>query len=195
MSAEKDVLDRNKDTKEDVHGDNPEQIMNDKPGVLIHLYPEELVEGDESIIQEKETEANKEVGIGLLDVEDVPLMFSSKLGKSSPVQVLTLYIASDDLHKPEPQYSKHSLSNKLGYSLLQVGFSELKIHPQAYLPLGTIFRESSPNLLGKWKNPVAVSNQSYQENPVEFVEQLQICLSICYQSSIRILYKDESGNI
>ena len=125
------MLDRNKDTKEDVHGDNPEQIMNDKPGVLIHLYPEELVEADESIIQEKETEANKEVGIGLLDVEDVPLMFSSKLGKSPPVQVLTLYIASDDLHEPEPQYSKHSLANKLGYSLLQVGFSELKIHLQA----------------------------------------------------------------
>ena len=64
MSAQKDVLDRNKDTKVDVHGDNPEQIMNDKPGVLIHLYPEELVEGYESIIQKKETEANKVVGIG-----------------------------------------------------------------------------------------------------------------------------------
>ena len=129
LSAEKDVLERNKDTKEDDHGDNPEQIMNDKPGVLIHLYPEELVEGYESIIQEKETEANKEVGIGLLDVEDVPLMFSSKLGKSPPVQVLTVYIASDDLHEPEPQHS--SLANKLGYYLLQVGFSELKMHLQA----------------------------------------------------------------
>ena len=103
------------------------------------------------------------IEVGLLHVEEVPLVVSSKLRKCVHVQILSFYIVSGHLHKPEPHYSNNHLENKRSHSLFQTHFFIQKIQPQTNLALSAVLRESSPQLSGEGEKHIDVGDTDCEE--------------------------------
>ena len=128
---------------------------------------------------------------GLLCCENIPLMLPQVLGKCLHVQVLPLHTVLHTLAEPDQEDGEHQGDDEGVYSLLDIGFIQLKINLHTNLPLDAVLRKSSFHLLRKRENSKGYATQCKEYHPVKRIKQLEINFSILNQSSVRIFYKDK----
>ena len=118
-------------------------------------------------------------------------MLPQVLGKCLHFQVLPLDTVLHTLAEPDDEDGEHQGDDEGVYSLLDIGFIQLKINLHTNLPLDAVLRKSSLHLFRKRENSKGNATQGKEYHPVKRIKQLEINFSILNQSSVRIFYKDK----